>query len=398
MHAEPSQPSSRKSYVYRYFDTVGTLLYVGKSDNVEKRTQEHIDQRHPFMKLRDPSRDATPEEYPNADEARLGEAIAILIERPLFNYPPNAKHLRTLARNAAMREEDALQADLTRRLALAETRAAAAEEAADQVAEHRARIGDLEAELAAAKQEAEQLRVVAEAFADVLARRPHGPRSFDRHSLPVSPGVAPDDSAQAAAQSELLVVGAEKPHPDRDPRARVIAQSDDFEVQDDDALRAERLAIQTRTGISIRPVTREDPAMWRICVNDHAPISPAPSLSHEGQRLNPWVEFARWLAPQLKTPEVHVVYIDSESVHDGAFIRIAADGDYRAWSMRLNGPWRITQGTQCSYERMYKYGVAPDWDELDQTIERLRRGEPVEPDDYTHHFVIRRRLTALPTQ
>lgn len=72
------------TYVYRTFDDLGLLLYVGCSKDVAKRLTQHRTYARwvPYMK------DVTIEEFPSRDDALAAEASAIRSERPFFNAQP----------------------------------------------------------------------------------------------------------------------------------------------------------------------------------------------------------------------------------------------------------------------------------------------------------------------
>jgi excisionase family DNA binding protein len=70
------------SYVYRAYGDDGRLLYVGMSDNVENRLQQHRVNNAAWF---DHLANVTVEQHPDRISAEAAERNAIRSERPLYN-------------------------------------------------------------------------------------------------------------------------------------------------------------------------------------------------------------------------------------------------------------------------------------------------------------------------
>lgn len=69
-------------YVYRIWNKWDTLLYIGFTDNLERRMNEH---RRGTPWIRQAARWESTEEYDTEEDARSAEARAINLEHPQFN-------------------------------------------------------------------------------------------------------------------------------------------------------------------------------------------------------------------------------------------------------------------------------------------------------------------------
>ncbi|GAA2351039.1 GIY-YIG nuclease family protein [Glycomyces rutgersensis] len=67
--------------MYRFFDADGTLLYVGITDNLPRRMQNHIDQKPWWGRVTNIST----EFFPNRDAVLSAERDAIRAEKPRYN-------------------------------------------------------------------------------------------------------------------------------------------------------------------------------------------------------------------------------------------------------------------------------------------------------------------------
>ncbi len=70
-----------RTSLYRFFDPLGSLLYVGITGNVSTRLMQH-DQNQPWWRL---VASVTVEHYEGRGSALDAEGLAILAERPRFN-------------------------------------------------------------------------------------------------------------------------------------------------------------------------------------------------------------------------------------------------------------------------------------------------------------------------
>jgi hypothetical protein len=75
------KPSDGKHHLYRHFDGMGRLLYVGESLNAVVRLAAHGKSAHWF----DDIRRVEIEVFPDRESARAAETKAIRDERPLHN-------------------------------------------------------------------------------------------------------------------------------------------------------------------------------------------------------------------------------------------------------------------------------------------------------------------------
>ena len=81
--------------LYRHFDAAGELLYVGCSNNVIRRTEQHETQSHWFPEVVT----ITVEHFGNGLEALAAEAAAIRDENPKYNVRGKLPDLRQTAKD-----------------------------------------------------------------------------------------------------------------------------------------------------------------------------------------------------------------------------------------------------------------------------------------------------------
>lgn len=72
----------RMTCVYRYYDSAGTLLYVGIAEWPDKRLDEHIRHSPPWIDHADSRTDAW---FTSRVKAADAERVAIRTEAPVFN-------------------------------------------------------------------------------------------------------------------------------------------------------------------------------------------------------------------------------------------------------------------------------------------------------------------------
>ena len=80
---EPPVQTRRRCCLYRHFDADGLLLYVGISQNPERRTFQHVRDGRPWVKY---AVRVDGVWYDNTAAAEQAEAMAILNEHPVFNW------------------------------------------------------------------------------------------------------------------------------------------------------------------------------------------------------------------------------------------------------------------------------------------------------------------------
>jgi predicted GIY-YIG superfamily endonuclease len=81
-----SQVLGEPGYVYRYVAPDGTLLYVGSTNDPDRRYREHAADRRPFVA---PGVRFLVEQLPTREAAFDVEAAAIRTERPVYNVALN---------------------------------------------------------------------------------------------------------------------------------------------------------------------------------------------------------------------------------------------------------------------------------------------------------------------
>lgn len=79
------RPETTAVYLYRFWDSDGVLLYVGITDDIQKRWSTHSKTQPWWGRV---SRKGF-QQYETREEAAAAESTAIRIERPLYNIQGN---------------------------------------------------------------------------------------------------------------------------------------------------------------------------------------------------------------------------------------------------------------------------------------------------------------------
>ncbi|QGJ87583.1 G-I-Y-Y-I-G endonuclease [Gordonia phage Faith5x5] len=83
------QPYAIPHFVYRIYDEDGVLLYVGSTNSVRTRLNDHFIQKAPWFRF---AHRVEMEQYATRYEAREAERAAILTEGPIGNTQNTSRH------------------------------------------------------------------------------------------------------------------------------------------------------------------------------------------------------------------------------------------------------------------------------------------------------------------